>query len=224
MTPECGNGAFGNEVDAVTISKARAIVPGEVVLATPWFRIETIPPGSAAVDSAYPYYQIVQAEASMLAVLTEEGEFILIEQFRPPLNKWTIEFPSGYIDENEDPRAAAERELREETGFVCAALASVGVGRTYMNRDTGGRHMFFGVGARRDPHWQPQEDIRIRLVARSAFRELIASGAFEEFAAAGLIYMAEVRLGFRFFDDPLGVIVERVTAQALHHAHNGHYG
>lgn len=43
---------------------------------------------------------------------------LLQKQFRPPLNKVTIEVPSGLIDEGEDPATCAIRELKEETGYV----------------------------------------------------------------------------------------------------------
>jgi len=42
---------------------------------------------------------------------------VLIEQFRPPINKLIIEFPGGLIDEGETAEQAAIRELEEETGF-----------------------------------------------------------------------------------------------------------
>ncbi|KAH7385294.1 NUDIX hydrolase domain-like protein [Phaeosphaeria sp. MPI-PUGE-AT-0046c] len=42
---------------------------------------------------------------------------ILVIQFRPPVNAFTIEWPAGLIDANESPREAAVRELYEETGY-----------------------------------------------------------------------------------------------------------
>lgn len=45
-------------------------------------------------------------------------ETILVEQFRPPLGQYTVEFPAGLIDAQETPEQAALRELREETGYV----------------------------------------------------------------------------------------------------------
>ncbi|VEU34127.1 unnamed protein product [Pseudo-nitzschia multistriata] len=43
---------------------------------------------------------------------------LLVEQFRPPVGRATLEFPAGLIDAGETPEQAALRELREETGYV----------------------------------------------------------------------------------------------------------
>lgn len=49
---------------------------------------------------------------------SDKVETLLVEQYRPPVNRVTVEFPAGLIDEGESPEDAALRELREETGFV----------------------------------------------------------------------------------------------------------
>lgn len=60
-------------------------------------------------------------DGSACAVLpiTKEGNVLLVVQPRV-FSKSTvgIEFPAGYIEENEEPEISAKRELEEETGYI----------------------------------------------------------------------------------------------------------
>lgn len=50
--------------------------------------------------------------------LNENGEVVLIEQFRHGIEKIILEIPGGMIDGAEDSQTGAMRELLEETGFT----------------------------------------------------------------------------------------------------------
>ncbi len=54
--------------------------------------------------------------------VTAEGNVVLIRQFRHGIRDVTMETPGGMLDEGERPEAAAERELREETGYVAEKI------------------------------------------------------------------------------------------------------
>lgn len=50
--------------------------------------------------------------------ITEEGEFVMIEQYRHGLGEVGIELCAGVCEEGENPEEAARRELEEETGYT----------------------------------------------------------------------------------------------------------
>lgn len=74
--------------------------------------------GSGGIDAV----DIVALLRSTKEGASEPLSTILIEQYRPPTSRITIEFPAGLIDGDETPETAAERELEEETGFKAAGV------------------------------------------------------------------------------------------------------
>jgi ADP-ribose pyrophosphatase len=82
----------------------------------------TLPNGAQATR------EVVHHPGAVCVVpLTDEGEVICVRQFRYPFSRVTVEIPAGKLDsKDEDPREAALRELREETGAVCESLEFIG--------------------------------------------------------------------------------------------------
>ena len=52
-----------------------------------------------------------------LVALTVDGRCVMVRQFRFGVGYATLETPGGMVDAGETPLAAAQRELREETGY-----------------------------------------------------------------------------------------------------------
>ncbi|KAI0880148.1 NUDIX hydrolase domain-like protein [Annulohypoxylon maeteangense] len=48
---------------------------------------------------------------------------MLVIQYRPPLDSYTVEWPAGLIDAEETAEQAAVREFKEETGYDCSVLS-----------------------------------------------------------------------------------------------------
>ena len=69
--------------------------------------------------------------AAVVLAVDEDDHVLLVEQYRVPLGQTCIELPAGLIGDDdgssdEDPLAAAGRELVEETGYEAAILEDMG--------------------------------------------------------------------------------------------------
>lgn len=53
------------------------------------------------------------------------AQTMLVIQYRPPLDSYTVEWPAGLIDANETAEQAARREFKEETGYEVSKVISV---------------------------------------------------------------------------------------------------
>jgi ADP-ribose pyrophosphatase len=50
--------------------------------------------------------------------ITDDGNVLLVRQYRYPVDDITIEIPAGKIDKKEEPEKCARRELAEEVGAI----------------------------------------------------------------------------------------------------------
>lgn len=53
-----------------------------------------------------------------IVAIDDEGNIILVSQYRKPFEEVLVEIPAGKIEKGEDPYLCAVRELEEETGFI----------------------------------------------------------------------------------------------------------
>ena len=50
--------------------------------------------------------------------IDDDGNVLLVKQFRRAADKNLLEIPAGGIDPGEEPEVAVQREMREETGYL----------------------------------------------------------------------------------------------------------
>lgn len=123
------------------------------------------------------FYYIEVVDWVNLIAVTKEKEVILIEQFRFGIHENTLEIPGGMLDSREeDPAAAALRELEEETGYVAKECVSLGYVHPNPAIQTNRCHFFYaeGVVPSSVQNLDPAEDIRVQLVPLSEVPKLIA--------------------------------------------------
>ncbi len=68
---------------------------------------------------------ILHSGGVVILPITKEGNLVLVEQFRYATGQTLLEFPAGRLNKHEDPKLAAVRELKEETGFKAVKIESL---------------------------------------------------------------------------------------------------
>jgi ADP-ribose pyrophosphatase len=176
--------------------------PAQTVFCTEWFKIVAeYGPGSAQ-DNDQPYYTLERPDGLMVLAMTDDGRMVLVRQFRPAVGHFTLEIPCGHVAPEEDPQAAAVRELYEETGYRCDRIQRIGAGRVMLDRVRSREYLFFGEGARRDPDFRPQEPIQVVLANLEELKQWIYSGQFEQLATLGTLLLAHWRCGLAIETPP----------------------
>src|SRR5215211_7526073 len=125
----------------------------EYVYESPWcaFRVDEVEiPGGSQIE-----YGVLES-GGFAAVVP-------VRQWRQPLGSFTLELPSGGVDDEEEPERAAHRELFEETGYRAEGLEHLISVHTSTGRSTEVCHLFRCVAVRdeRGPRPEPTEFIRV---------------------------------------------------------------
>lgn len=115
-------------------------------------------------------------EAVAVLAVTGEGQIVLTEQYRRPLNARVIDFPAGLVGDEEDhadAAATARKELEEETGFTCDSVTLVLRGPTSPGITSEVVSIYEAHGARRagSGGGVGGEEITVHLVEEGTIRE-----------------------------------------------------
>lgn len=137
-------------------------------------------------DGATAVYSVVtNPDSAFVVPHFENGDTMLVRQWRHAWDVSSWEVPAGTVDGDEDPLTCARRELAEETGLVAERYTSLGVvhGAAFL---TGRAHLFLAEGiteADRNPETYEQDMEVLRL----SFREALDAGLEGQIVHSGSV-------------------------------------
>lgn len=145
-----------------------------------------------------PYYVVELPNWANIFVVTSDEKIVLVRQYRYPVDQVTYELPGGVIDRGEDPKAAAIREMKEETGyhsdeveFVCQLSPNPAINNN---------KAYFFLAKNAIPgekkSFDAFEDIDICLFTKEEFLQLLRENKMQHGVQLGPVYEALLRLNW----------------------------
>jgi ADP-ribose pyrophosphatase len=114
----------------------------DVALDNKWCRVEKdvveLPSGKIIDD----YFVCIRPDVVLVFPVTADGQVIMVRQYKHGAKEILLEFPGGVTDAGELPAIAAERELREETGYSAASIEQLTVVFDNPTKDTNKIYLF----------------------------------------------------------------------------------
>ena len=173
------------------------IVDRKVEFETPWFQLVS---KRVAGESA-PYYALRVQDYVCVLAFTEQDELVLVRQYRPAVERHTLELPSGHVEPREAPAVSARRELAEECGLDAPQLELLGTLISDSGRNE--NRLWCYLAAKVSPlgaDYVPEPGVERVLVPRVKLPELIARAEFDHALHVAALMLAVVKHGPRFFD------------------------
>lgn len=125
--------------------------------------------------------------------LTDDRQIVLIRQYRHGVDRVEMEIPSGIVERGEDPLAAVQRELAEETGYTSDRWTFLGKVRPNAAFQDNWCHHFLAEGARltTQPTLDPGETIAVELHPLATLHSLIADESIDQALVLSAVYWFE---------------------------------
>lgn len=173
----------------------KLIASREDRVVSPWVTLVTKTMSPHWYTANAVYHSFKQADYISVLAVTRDGRIPLVKQYRPALEKITLELPGGLLEPGEDPEVAAARELHEETRFQAnCGLQLIG----HLAPDTGRLENRLWCYFARDVladnagSVQPEPGVECVMYSPAQLFEAVQDGSFEHalhVAILGLAFM-----------------------------------
>jgi ADP-ribose pyrophosphatase len=139
---------------------------------------------------------IITPDFVNVVAINEQNKFLCFRQTKYGLDGLSLAPVGGFMEPNEAPLAAAQRELREETGFEAPEWIDLGHFRVDPNRGAGNGHLWLARGAYKvtESNADDLEEQTLLLLDQAEVETALAAGEFKVMAwtaslALSLLYL-----------------------------------
>lgn len=119
-------------------------------------------------------FKMVDHPGAAATLVVEDGQVLLVEQYRPAAGRLMLELPAGTIDRGEPPIECAQRELQEETGYSAQHWDTLGHLYPTPGYTNEILYLYLASGITKgEQRLDDGEDIKVRWVPLDEVREMI---------------------------------------------------
>jgi ADP-ribose pyrophosphatase len=137
------------------------------------------------------FWSVRTGRYAAVVAVTQEGLIPLVRQYRPAVEAYVLELPSGAIDAAEAPEVAAGRELLEETGCEARELVLLGQMHVDSGRLETQQWAFFAPDVRVvNDRPTGEEELEVLFATPSELRKSILDGEFNLSLHVGMVGLA----------------------------------
>jgi ADP-ribose pyrophosphatase len=143
--------------------------------------------------------EIIRHPGSVVIVpVTDRGEIVLVQQYRPAIGRLAWELPAGSVKSGENIERAAVRECHEEVGLIPASMQRAGSFFPTPGYCDEEMHFFIASGLRtpgagdESAHQDEDEDIEARPFPLETVRTMIRSGEIVDLKTVAGVSMLPV--------------------------------
>jgi ADP-ribose pyrophosphatase len=144
------------------------------------------------------YLQFSVASDAVIVAQTPDGHFVCERQYKHGPRKVILTLPAGIIELGEEPMAAAQRELQEETGYASDDWQFLGCWVRHGNAGGGTTNAFLARGCRKvaEPDSGDLEEMTIELKTPDDLLKALLGDEIPLVADTAALLRALLALGF----------------------------
>jgi len=146
-------------------------------------------------DRTEDYYALQQPDYIAIVAITPSGRIPLVRQYRPAVERYTLELPAGTLEPGESPLECCQRELQEEVGLTAVHIRLVGSYIPDTGRLGNRQHVFHVETNEPAADFVQEPGIEVRFHTPQELQKMIENAQFDHLLHVSAVYLSGILHG-----------------------------